>query len=198
MWVLLAAAVCMVSCTPSAQHVQILADSERIVLVDPDSALSIIGGIEMSDLDDDAHKALYSIVLASAHKAKESPMVSDSLVGFALEYYRSRDFDRFIQSGDLYALHRFWIGDGKRALELLDSMLALPEVTDTLRIQLLRSRIGVGGAEFDCSRNIECIKRLQALDKDPARQVEYKYQLCENYQFAGYSDSALTLSLIHI
>ena len=192
-WFLLAAAVCMMSCTPSAQHAQLLSDAERIVLVDPDSALSIIGGIEMSDLDEDAHKTLYSIILASAHKAKESPMASDSLVGFALEYYRSRDFDRFIQSGDLYALHRFWIGDGKGALELLDSMLALPGVTDSLRIQLLRSRIGVGGAEFDCSRNIECIKWLQALDRDPARQVEYKYQLCENYQFAGYSDSALTI-----
>ena len=60
-------------------------------------------------------------------------------------------------------------------------------------IPLLRSRIGVGGAEFDCERNIEYIKRLQELDKDSTNQTEYTYQLCENYQFVGRSDSALII-----
>ena len=53
--------------------------------------------------------------------------------------------------------------------------------------------MGVGGAEFDCKKTIAYIKTLQTLDKDSAMQIEYKYQLCENYQFAGLGDSALTI-----
>ncbi|MDE6561792.1 MAG: helix-turn-helix transcriptional regulator [Muribaculaceae bacterium] len=60
-------------------------------------------------------------------------------------------------------------------------------------IRLLQSRIGVGGAEYDCEKNIGYIKSLQELDKDSTNQIDYLYQLCENYQFADHSDSALLI-----
>lgn len=159
----------------------------------PDSALALVTDIDPSELKIDSLKALYYLVKASAHKASESSMAADSLVRFSFEYYRNRDIDRFVRSADLYALHRFWAGDGKGSLELLDSMAALSDIPDSLMIRLLRTRIGVGGAEFDCRRNIGYIKRLQELDKDSANQIEYKYQLCENYQFTSDGDSALTI-----
>lgn len=159
----------------------------------PDSALALVTDIDPSELKADSLKALYYLVKASVHKASESSMAADSLVRFSFEYYRNRDIDRFVRSADLYALHRFWAGDGKGSLELLDSMAALSDIPDSLMIRLLRTRIGVGGAEFDCRRNIGYIKRLQELDKDSANQIEYKYQLCENYQFTSDGDSALTI-----
>lgn len=159
----------------------------------PDSALALVTDIDPSELKIDSLKALYYLVKASVHKASESSMAADSLVRFSFEYYRNRDIDRFVRSADLYALHRFWAGDGKGSLELLDSMAALSDIPDSLMIRLLRTRIGVGGAEFDCRRNIGYIKRLQELDKDSANQIEYKYQLCENYQFTSDGDSALTI-----
>ena len=60
-------------------------------------------------------------------------------------------------------------------------------------IELLQTRIGVGGAEFDCKNNIGYIRHLQELDKDSVNRIEYLYQLCENYQFANNSDSALII-----
>ncbi|MDE6109858.1 MAG: LuxR C-terminal-related transcriptional regulator, partial [Muribaculaceae bacterium] len=72
-----------------------------------------------------------------------------------------------------------------------DSVIALAGVPDSSMREVLRSRIGVGGAVYDCNRNIPYIKRMLALVEDSADVMEYKGQLCENYQFAGYGDSAL-------
>lgn len=192
-WIVMMAIVSMVSCSRSPQYRQTLSDAERLATIDPDKALKMLKGVELSDIKEDSLRALYAVVVASAHKAGENSMASDSLVRYAFEYYKGRNNDRFLQAGDLYALNRFWAGDGKGALELIDSLIRLPNVTDNRMIELLRSRIGIGGAEFDCNRNIEYIKKLQSLDKDSSYQIEYKYQLCENYQFAGHGDSALVI-----
>ncbi|WP_289870880.1 LuxR C-terminal-related transcriptional regulator [uncultured Duncaniella sp.] len=191
--IILTLVVGMVSCKRSTDHKQILAEAERIAYTLPDSALALVNDIEPSDLKEDSLRALYHLVTASAHKAKESSMVSDSLIRFSFDYYRDRDNNRFLQSGDLYALYLFWVGDGKRALGLLDSIVALPDIPQRLMIQLLQSRIGIGGAEFDSKNNLRYIKRLLELDNDSANQIEYTYQLCENYQYAGHGDSALII-----
>lgn len=183
----------LAACTDGARHTKALSVAESLACVNPDSASALLDGIDVSDLREDSLKALYHFARASVHKAQESPMVADSLVRFAFEYYKDRDLGRYLESGDLYALHLFWAGEGARSLELLDSLIALEGVPDSMMVVLLRSRIGVGGAEFDCARNIGNIRRLQALDKDSANQKEYEYQLCENYQFAGQGDSALRI-----
>ena len=192
-WILVLVAVGMISCSRSTQHKQILSDAERIVSVYPDSALVILEDIDPSDLEVDSLKALYGMMVATAHKALESSMVSDSLTKYAVEYYRNKDFKRFLQAGDLYALHRFWLGDGNGSLCLLDSLIVLPDISKDLKIKLLRSRMLIGGAEFDCKRNIRFIRELLSLDTSSTHQAEYLYQLCENYQFAERNDSALIL-----
>ena len=192
-WIVLLLIAGATSCSRRAHHQQVIYDSEKLADVAPDSALAKLNSVDVSDIKEDSLRALYYIVEASAHKAKEGSMAADSLTRFSFEYYRDRDLKRFLQSGDLYALHLFWSGRGKESLDLLDSMIALPGVPEELVIQLLQSRIGVGGAEFDCGRNISYIRRLQELDTDSVRRIEYTYQLCENYQFAGHRDSALIL-----
>lgn len=182
-----------VSCSHSRRQYQILSDAGTLVYANPDSALSLLNDIDVSEIEEDSIKALYHLLTASAHKANESPMVSDSLIRFSFEYYKNRDYGRFLNSGDLYALHHFWSGKGEKSLALLDSMISLPDIPDSCMIELLQTRIGVGGAEFDCRNNIGYIRRLQELDKDSANQIEYLYQLCENYQFANNSDSALII-----
>lgn len=182
-----------VSCSHSQQHAQIISDAERIADEQPDSALALLNNIDVSEIDADSLKAFYYMVKASAHKANESSMVSDSLIRFSFEYYKNRDYIRFLRSSDLYALHLFWSGSGKKSLALLDSLISLPDIPDSNMIELLQTRIGVGGAEFDCKNNIGYIRHLQELDKDSVNRIEYLYQLCENYQFANNSDSALII-----
>lgn len=182
-----------VSCSHSHQHTQIISEAERIANEYPDSALALLNDIDAFEIDEDSLKAFYYMVKASAHKANESSMVSDSLVKFSFEYYKNRNYSRFLRSGDLYALHLFWSGNGKKSLSLLDSLISLPDIPDSSMIELLQTRIGIGGAEFDCKNNISYIRYLQELDRDSVNQIEYLYQLCENYQFSNNSDSALII-----
>ncbi len=193
MLVMFFAANIVVSCSHSQRQSQILSNIETSVYTNPDSALSLLSDIDVSEIDEDSLKAFYYLLKASAHKANESSMVSDSLIRFSFEYYKNRDHDRFLRSSDLYALHLFWSGNGKKSLALLDSLISLPDIPDSNMIELLQTRIGVGGAEFDCKNNISHIRHLQDLNKDSANQIEYLYQLCENYQFANNSDSALII-----
>ncbi|MCM1141633.1 MAG: LuxR C-terminal-related transcriptional regulator [Muribaculum sp.] len=120
-------------------------------------------------------------------------MASDSLTKFAFEYYRDKDFKRFIEAGNLYSLHCFWIGDGGRALSLLDSLIALNDVEKFSKIELLRSRIGIGGQMSDWHKNVSAIRHLMQLDTIEKFQSEYKHQLYLNYSFIGKNDSALIL-----
>ena len=191
-WIVLAL-IGLAGCSRSPRQNHSLDRADSLVYTHPDSALAILNEVDASEIEEDSIKAKYHRLVALAHKVNESSMASDSLVRFSFEYYKDRDFRRFLESGDLYALHLFWSGQGKKSLELLDSMLTLPNVPDNIKIKLLQTRIGVGGAVFDCKNNIAYIKSLQALDKDSAQQLEYKYQLCENYQFAGQTDSALLM-----
>ncbi len=192
-WILVLVAIGMISCSRSAQQRQLISEAERIVYSYPDSALYILEDIDPKDLKEDSLMGLYAIVVGTAHKVGENSMVADSLTRFAFEYYRDKDFKRFLQAGDLYALHKFWLGDGNGSLSLLDSLIVLPNVPKDSKITLLRTRVLVGGVEFDCKRNISFIRVLQSLDTVSTRQTEYLYQLCENYQYAGKNDSALIL-----
>ncbi len=192
-WILVLVAIGMISCSRSAQQRQLISEAERIVYSYPDSALYILEDIDPKDLKEDSLMGLYAIVVGTAHKVGENSMVADSLTRFAFEYYRDNDFKRFLQAGDLYALHKFWLGEGNGSLSLLDSLIVLPNVPKDSKITLLRTRMLIGGAEFDCKRNISFIRELQSLDTVSSHQTEYLYQLCENYQYAGKNDSALIL-----
>lgn len=182
-----------VSCFRSQKQAHALSNIENLSHTNPDSALILLNDIDISELEEDSLKAYYYLITAAAHKAKESPMISDSLVRRSFEYYKNRDYNRFLKSVDLYSLHLFWSGDGKKSLALLDSIIALSNIPNSNMIELLQTRIGIGGAEFDCKNNISYIRHLQELDKDSANQIEYLYQLCENYQFANHGDSALII-----
>lgn len=192
-WILVLVAIGVISCSRLAQQRQVISEAERIVYSYPDSALHLLEDIDPKNLKEDSLMGLYAIVVGTAHKVGENSMVADSLTRFAFEYYRDNDFKRFLQAGDLYALHKFWLGEGNGSLSLLDSLIVLPNVPKDSKITLLRTRMLIGGAEFDCKRNISFIRELQSLDTVSSHQTEYLYQLCENYQYAGKNDSALIL-----
>lgn len=186
-------AVSIVSCSRTAQQRQILSEAERIVSAYPDSALLILEVIDPKDLKEDSLRALYAIVVGTAHKASDNSMVADSLTQFAFEYYRDKDFNRFLQAGNLYAMHRFWLGDGNGSLCLLDSLIAFPNIPKDIKIELLRSRMNVGGQLVDGRRNISVIRQLMQIDNNEEAQMDYKHQLYLNYIFVEQNDSALIL-----
>ena len=134
LWIVMIVAVGIVLCSRSEQHRLILTEAGSMAALYPDSALKMLDIIDPADLDEDSLKAAYALAMATAHKAAKSSMVSDSLTGYAFDYYRNKDFEKFLQAGDLYALHRFWLGEGDAALALLDSLIALPTCRSTQRL----------------------------------------------------------------
>lgn len=191
--ILMVIVVSLISCSRSAKRLQTISEAERIAVSYPDSALKILGNVEFSDLKEDSLKARYAVVAASAHKAGGKSMASDSLIISAFEFYRTRNDDRALLAGELLALHRFWLGDGTGALALLDSLIAQPSIPDSIKIELLRSRVGVGGQNKDYRRNIYCLRQIIEMDTTLESQMESRHELYLNYAFCGENDSALIL-----
>lgn len=193
-WMLVLGVAVIASCTRSASHQNgLLDDAERIVPNSPDSAFTMIEGVEPSDLAEDSLKAKFYYVMAFAHKAQNRSMVSDSLIHCSYEYYKGRDIAKSVESGTLYAWHKFWVGDTEGAVRLLDSLTASSGIPDSVVVEPLRMRALLGASLYEGEKNVAILKRLQRIDKSPKAQLEYKYLLCEAYEYAGKCDSALML-----
>lgn len=177
-----------VSCSHSQQNSKIISDAERIVDEYPDSALIFLETIDSDELTVDYVKAKYYYVLASAHDRQSHVALSDSMISFSNDYYRDKDLKRSIRSATLLASYKFRIGERATALEILDSLLSLKDVPDSLLIDPLSKQVQLTAYDND---NEMYIRRLMAIDKSPDRQSQYKFWLYFALLFNGKSDEAL-------
>lgn len=177
-----------VSCSHSQQNSKIISDAERIVDEYPDSALIFLETIDSDELTVDSVKAKYYYVLASAHDRQSHVALSDSMISFSNDYYRDKDLKRSIRSATLLASYKFRIGERATALEILDSLSSLKDVTDSLLIDPLSKQVQLTAYDDD---NEMYIRRLMAIDKSPDRQSQYKFWLYFALLFNGKSDEAL-------
>ena len=161
--------------------------------VSRDSALTVLETIDPSELKTDSLKAKYHFLKAYAHLALNRSMVGDSLITFAHGYYRGKGIEREVRSGVALAMYRFWTGDTPGSISMLDSLAALDAVPDSLMVDVLRTRVLLGAAEYQGMQIIPPAKRLYAMEKDVIRKMEAKYVLMTGYAYAEKTDSALLL-----
>ncbi|MDE6268293.1 MAG: LuxR C-terminal-related transcriptional regulator [Muribaculaceae bacterium] len=182
-------AVVLAACSRTERHRLILSQAESIVNAHPDSALALLEAIDPADFTHDSVKAKYYFVLASAHDGGNGNIaLSDSMISFSNDYYKGKDLKRSVLSATLLASYKFRIGERETSLSMLDSLLSLKNVPESLLIEPLRSRVGLWAYEGNHTARI---KRLIALDKDEDRQHEYKFWLYFSYLFYDKPDSAL-------
>ena len=160
----------------------------------PDSALAILEAIDPSDLGPDSLKAKLHYLRAYGHMKANRSMVGDSLIYFAHEYYRGKDLVKDIRSGTALAFYKFWVGDTKGSIAVLDSLVALPAVPDTLMAETLRYRVMLGASEYRGNEIIPLAERLYEIETDSLRKLEAKYMLLAGYLYSGMTDSALQLN----
>ena len=160
----------------------------------PDSALAILEAIDPSDLSHDSLKAKLHYLRAYGHMKANRSMVGDSLIYFAHEYYRGKDLVKDIRSGTALAFYKFWVGDTKGSIAVLDSLVALPAVPDTLMAETLRYRVMLGASEYRGNEIIPLAERLYEIETDSLRKLEAKYMLLAGYLYSGMTDSALQLN----
>ena len=188
-------ALCVASCTDSvSRYAKEINEAERLMHTDTDSAMTILDDIDPSNLKVDSLRAKYHYLLAFGHMRQNRSMIGDSLIGFAHNYYSGKDIVRDLRSGTAYAWYKFWLGDTPGAINMLDSIVSLSNVPDSLIAPTLRIRVFLGASEYQGETLIPFAKRLVAIEPDTIRQIEAKYMLLSAYEYAEKLDSALLLS----
>ncbi|MDE6379584.1 MAG: LuxR C-terminal-related transcriptional regulator [Muribaculaceae bacterium] len=184
----------LASCSgPTSRCNKALDDIERIMPVNADSALTLLDAIDLSDIYIDSIRARYIYLKAYGHMMRNHSMIADSLISFAHNYYHGRDIVKDIRSGMTWAWYKFWVGDTPEAIAMLDSLVSLSGVPDSVMVQTLRTRVLLGASEYQGQPLISLAKRLYALENDSLRKMEAKYLILQGYEYAGETDSALYL-----
>ncbi len=188
-------ALCVASCTDTAsRYNKDINNAERLMQTNADSAMAILDHIDPSNLKVDSLRAKYHYLLAFGHMRQNRSMIGDSLVSFAHKYYSGKDVVRDVRSATAYAWYKFWVGDTPGAIAMLDSIVSLSNVPDSLVVPTLRVRVLLGASEYQGETLIPFARRLVAIEKDSLRQTEAKYMLLSAYENAEKLDSALLLS----
>lgn len=184
----------IVSCSKSmSRYDEEIARAEQLMRTDTDSALSVLDAIDPSELEIDSLRAKYHFLKGYGHLKRNRSMIGDSLISYAHEYYRGKDVVRDIRSGMVFAWYKFWVGDTPGALAMLDSLAELPDVPDSLMVQVLRVRVLLGASEYQGKELIPYAKKFHELETDSMRKTEARYMLLSAYEYAGETDSALYL-----
>lgn len=182
------------SCSKSmSQYDKEIDQAEKMMLSNPDSALSMLDAIDASELKIDSLRAKYHFIKGYGHLKRNRSMIGDSLIVYAHDYYRGKDLVRDIRSGIVLAWYKFWVGDTPGAMAMLDSLAGLPDVPDSLMTQTLRIRVMLGASEYQGQQLIPYAKKLHELETDSLRKIEANYMLLTAYEYAGETDSALYL-----
>ena len=188
-------ALCVVSCTDTAsRYNKEINNAERLMQTNTDSAMAILDHIDPTNLKVDSLRAKYHYLLAFGHMRQNRSMIGDSLVSFAHKYYSGKDVVRDVRSGTAYAWYKFWVGDTPGAITMLDSIVSLSNLPDSLAAPTLCVRVLLGASEYQGETLIPFAKRLVAIESDTLRQIEAKYMLLSAYEYAEKLDSALLLS----
>ncbi len=188
-------ALCIAACTNSAsKHNKQINEAEKLMQTNADSAMAILDNIDPSYLKLDSIQAKYHYLRAFGHMRQNRSMIGDSLITYAHNYYSGKDVVRGIRSGTAYAWYKFWVGDTPGAITMLDSIVGLSNVPDSLIAPTLRIRVLLGASEYQGNALIPFARRLMAIETDTLRQIEAKYMLLSAYEYAEKLDSALLLS----
>ena len=142
-------ALCVVSCTDTAsRYNKEINNAERLMQTNADSAMAILDHIDPTNLKVDSLRAKYHYLLAFGHMRQNRSMIGDSLVSFAHKYYSGKDVVRDVRSGTAYAWYKFWVGDTPGAIAMLDSIVSLSNLPDSLAAPTLRVRVLLGASEY--------------------------------------------------
>ncbi len=188
-------ALCFASCTNSySRDLSQLNEAEQLMDINVDSAMTILDYIDPSYLKADSTQAKYHYLRAFGHMRQNRSMIGDSLIAFAHNYYSGIDVVRDIRTGTAYAWYKFWVGDTPGAIAMLDSIVSLPNLPDSLVAPTLRTRVLLGVSEYQGNELIPFARRLIAIETDSLRQIEAKYMLLSAYEYEEKLDSALLIS----
>lgn len=174
------------ACTPDAK--EMISHAESVWQEYPDSALSILTRIDFPDKLADKEKADYGWITASAHYSSHKSLSTDSLILFALNYYKSKnDSLKLLSSYQLSVLYYALKNDFKSASLLNEEGLSLAkQLNDSIAI----AELYFIKSEIESEKEaIKSYHQIKAYDNRFEAAMEYRIALA--YGRTGPRDSAI-------
>lgn len=84
-------ALCMMACTQHSKHWETICQVESYIEEQPDSALVVLQGIDVSELSNDEERAKHALLLSMAYDMNDISQTDDSLISTAKAYYEHSD-----------------------------------------------------------------------------------------------------------
>lgn len=182
------------SCNRYKQANDIIDRAEAIVSHHPDSALLLLQSIHEPEALTDSVLAKYWLVNGQAHYNCNRSTAEDSLLKYALDYYREYDdIVRTTQAYKLFAQHLWWKGNRAEATDLLrEGMENARAAQDTAcTLQLLHSIITQSTGDGNFEDAVKYLKELLATDRNaPDTYITYN-MLGIAYYYLQQKDSSL-------
>lgn len=182
------------SCSNMKKANQIIDRAESIVFINPDSALNILQSIHEPEALTDSVLAKYWLVNGQAHYYCDRSTVEDSMLLYALEYYKKhKNINKTTQACKLFAQHLWWKGDRTGAARTLRQGIDMARAAgDTLNsIELLKSAAfqTLGDENFEDA--VKCLKELLEADNNAPDHCTTYNMLGIAYFYLQQKDSSL-------
>lgn len=182
------------SCSRYKQANDIIDKAEAIVSHHPDSALLLLQSIHEPEALTDSLRAKFWLVNGQAHYNSNRSTAEDSLLKYALDYYKEHDdIVRTTQAYKLFAQHLWWKGDRAGAANLLHKGMETAQAAqDTAcTLQLLHSIITQSTGDENFEDAVKYLKELLATDRNaPDTYITYN-MLGIAYYYLQQKDSSL-------
>lgn len=189
--------LCFCACNNRKAMNAVIDSADKIVAVNPDSALAVLKQISRPELLEDSLLAKYWLVKGQIHYNLSKPMLEDSLLSFSLDYYKGAvpiNSRRLLQAYKLWGQYLWWSDRKDESSKLLDEGFRVAKAEhDTVGcIHLLRSMVNIEMREDRFADALNSVKQLIELDGKNAPMLRlYKERLPVIYYFLDQKDSVL-------
>lgn len=180
----------MISCRDSNHD--LIRRAERVVTERPDSAFLILKKVEFNRLTDIADKAAYALNHARANLSLDRSLVADTLLDYAIDYYRSAgDTAAYVEAAVAQAHHLRARERKSEAFGMMDSLVsAMPA---EIQRQLNQELLGFSFADKDFDMSIRLIDRQIDLAETAEERLDFEVKKITPLLSLGRDREALRL-----
>lgn len=191
-------AIGLLSCSDERPAADVIRQAESLIHVNADSALTLIDGLNLPDMSNDSLRAKAYMVQALTHWEAEKAMDSDTVLTFAIDYYKTTapNREKLSKAETLYAVALSWVNQGDRCDSIIARNItsAFAHRDTALAEWILEVQLYLAQETSNQRKIISATRALLSLSHDDeSGPIEYRDLLGTAYYLTGQPDSAMTI-----
>ena len=160
----------------------------------PDSAYIILNDIDYEGLSSDADRAGYILLKAESKKAMGRSLISDTLLHYAVAYYRDRsDTLSYMRASFAFSGHLHSLDRGKDAYAVLDSAYSYVFGDTSLMMAVNQERLGLSFKYKDYVRSLDLVQSQLGLTDDAHWRIDFEIKKISPLISLGRTKEAICL-----